>query len=404
MSEAESLPSYAAPLDKSAYIGREQTFVKHFFLRRYLQGLAFKLLQAQPNRPFLYIDAFSGPWRSESERREDTSFSIALNVLSGVVQSLVGRGLAPQVRAVFVERDKRACAELEGAVAGFPLVSATVLNGTFESRLGDITSTVGNAFAFTFVDPTGWSGMPLPAVSALLRGRQREVLVNLMAYAIERHIGDAREPVRGSFNALFGDERWWDEYVALRSETGSREAAFRALYLRRLQAACGYKYATTTRVRWPGKDRTYFYLAYGTHSPVGIDVFRQTEKACVAEQEEVARDALDRKAAASSRMGDLFAGLPSGNDVAFRDDRRAALASLRTEFAAWLSSGTPRRQDDLLASLLQRPLLQKADCVELLRRAERDGRLSMVAEGGRSDPLVRPAVPNPKAGTPFRDP
>lgn len=382
--------SFTAPLDKTAYAGREQTFAKHFVLRRYLQALAFKMLQAQPNRPFLYIDAFSGPWRSGTERREDTSFSIALNVLSDVVQSLRGKGLSPQVRAVFVEKDKRAFTELEEAVRSFPLVGATVFNGTFESKVSEIASTVGEAFAFTFVDPKGWSGMPLPAMRALLHGRHREALVNLMAYAIGRHVEDGRASVRGGFDTLFGDERWWDDYQMLKSEMGNGEAAFRMLYLRRLQTTCGYKYATTTRIRWPGKDRTYFYLAYGTNSPAGIEAFRQTEKACVAEQEEVARDILERKAAATSHMTDLFAGLPSGNDVAFKDDRQAALSELRTEFTSWLDAGSSCRRDDLLAVLMQRPLVYRTDCTLLVKNAERSGLLSVVEGGGRKEPLVVP--------------
>lgn len=379
-----------APLDKAAYAGREQTFAKHFFLRRYLQALAFKLLQANPGRPFQYIDAFSGPWRSGNEKREDTSFSIALNVLSDVVAQLNSRGMTPVVSAVFVEKDKRAYEELQAAVQAFPLVRTKVLQGTFESRLSDIASGSHDAFAFTFVDPTGWAGMPLPAMSKLLRGRQREVLVNLMAYAIGRHVGDARDPVRGSFNALFGDERWWDEYSALKSDMGSGEAAFRALYLQRLRSTFGYRYATTTRIRWPGKDRTYFYLAYGTHSPAGIEVFRQTEKACVAEQEEVARDVLERRAAASSGMTDLFAGIPDGNDVAFGDDRRASLAALKAEFGSWMCLGNPRKRDDLFATLMQRPLVYRADCTELLRKAGQDGLVTSTQGVGSSESLVTP--------------
>ena len=127
---------------------------------------------------------------------------------------------------------------------------------------------------------------------------------------------------------------------------------------------------------WPGKGRTYFYLAYGTNSPAGIEVFRQSEKACVAEQEEVARDILDKKSERQSGMTDLFRSLDVSNDVAFRHDRRRALAGLEAEFEAWLRSNERRRQNEVLALLMQRPLVYRADCMALIRRAEQDGKLS----------------------------
>jgi three-Cys-motif partner protein len=395
MSEEADAPgntrTYAVPLNKAAYAGREQTLAKHFFLRRYLQALAFKLLQANPTRPFLYIDAFSGPWRSGNERREDTSFCIALNVLSDVVEQLRDKGLNPTIRAVFVENDRHAYGELKKAVEAFPLVKTTVFHGKFESKLPEVVALVGDAFAFTFVDPTGWSGMPLPALTTLLRGRQREVLVNLMAYAIGRHVADARELVRGSFNTLFGDERWWDEYAALKLEVGSGEAAFRRLYLQRLRATCGYRYVTTTRILWPGKRRTYFYLAYGTNSPSGIAVFRQTEKACVSEQEEVARDTLGKRKMAQSGMDDLFAGTNSGNEIAFRAERQEAINAMAAEFDAWIRSGVNRTWDDLLATLMQRPLVYPSDCVTLLKNAEGQGRLTIDKGMKPSERLLRPS-------------
>ncbi len=45
------------------YEGREQTFVKHLFLERYLEQVAFHVLWFRDD--FVYVDGFSGPWRSE---------------------------------------------------------------------------------------------------------------------------------------------------------------------------------------------------------------------------------------------------------------------------------------------------------------------------------------------------
>jgi three-Cys-motif partner protein len=65
--------------DPNLYVGREQTRVKHEILRRYL--VRFAHIVGSRWDTISYVDGFSGPWRSQSERREDTSFSIAIEQL-----------------------------------------------------------------------------------------------------------------------------------------------------------------------------------------------------------------------------------------------------------------------------------------------------------------------------------
>ena len=62
------------------YAGREQSYVKHVFLERYLEALIFKT--ASVYNHIVYVDGFAGPWQSASEQFEDTSFGIALNALA----------------------------------------------------------------------------------------------------------------------------------------------------------------------------------------------------------------------------------------------------------------------------------------------------------------------------------
>jgi hypothetical protein len=45
------------------YRGREQTYLKHFFLERYLERVAYKVGSFAPE--FVYVDGFSGPWKTE---------------------------------------------------------------------------------------------------------------------------------------------------------------------------------------------------------------------------------------------------------------------------------------------------------------------------------------------------
>jgi three-Cys-motif partner protein len=61
------------------YQGREQSYVKHVFLERYLERLVHKTASSYDH--IVYVDGFAGPWQSASERFQDTSFGIALNAL-----------------------------------------------------------------------------------------------------------------------------------------------------------------------------------------------------------------------------------------------------------------------------------------------------------------------------------
>jgi hypothetical protein len=63
----------------SDYQGREQSYVKHVFLERYLERLVHKTASVYSH--IVYVDGFAGPWQSANEKFEDTSFGIALNTL-----------------------------------------------------------------------------------------------------------------------------------------------------------------------------------------------------------------------------------------------------------------------------------------------------------------------------------
>ena len=48
-----------------------------------------------------------------------------------------------------------------------------------------------------------------------------------------------------------------------------------------------FDYVTSTRILNPTKDRTYFYLIYGTRHPKGLIEFRKIEESALVEQEKV---------------------------------------------------------------------------------------------------------------------
>ena len=142
------------------YKGKEQTYLKHFFLERYLQALAFHI--GYTLREFVYVDCFSGPWREADEALGDTSIRIALDRLNAVRYGLAQRQKYPTIRAIFVEKSPASFAALQQVLEEHRgAVTTTAIEGSFEENVSRILHEVGSTFAFFFVDPTGWTGFAM---------------------------------------------------------------------------------------------------------------------------------------------------------------------------------------------------------------------------------------------------
>jgi three-Cys-motif partner protein len=90
------------------YQGREQSYVKHVFLERYLERLVHKTASSYDH--IVYVDGFAGPWQSASERFQDTSFGIALNALRQAKATWKAASRDVKMSAYLVEQDRVAYA------------------------------------------------------------------------------------------------------------------------------------------------------------------------------------------------------------------------------------------------------------------------------------------------------
>lgn len=183
------------------YSGREQTKAKHFILRRYLQALAFKILNFSD---ITYVDGFSGPWKSQTEDFSDSSFMIAISVLRDAQAKMEKRKKVRQrIRCFLAEKDKKAFAQLENAVQQFhqpeKRFEVTTYCGEFEDAVDPIQASIGNSFALIFIDPKGWTGYALPKIEPLFMRRKCEVLVTFMYSFINRF---AQHQTQENINSL----------------------------------------------------------------------------------------------------------------------------------------------------------------------------------------------------------
>lgn len=265
--------SMAADLD--LYRDREQSFIKHQFLTKYLQSAAYKTLQGH-SPTFNFVDAFAGPWKvSDDAKYSDASFDQAINTLEAVRADLGKRGVAGlKIRFCFCEQRRDRVARLREYAATKGKFEIHVFEGAFEDNLNDIAAKLPDGFTFTFIDPTGWN-IRNEEVFRFLRDQGGEFMLNFMSDHINRHAG--YKEVAASFGRFLADADWADEFALLPSDW-TNEQKMLHLMKAAMRASKVAIYLPDFSIMVPRKDRVKMRLILGTHSPKGLEVFRDVQE------------------------------------------------------------------------------------------------------------------------------
>lgn len=351
------------------YKGKEQTYLKHFFLERYLETVAFHIGYA--HRAFVYVDCFSGPWQAQDEDLADTSIRIALDKLNYVRDGLARKQRHPDITAIFVEKDPNAFHTLQAMLAQHHgSIKTVALHGTFEDNITAISKHVGTAFAFLFIDPKGWTGFAMDHIRPLLK-HQGEVMVNFMYDFINRFINYPNHANEQSLDRFFGTTDW----RSIR-DASNREAASLDCYKEQLRKAGGYAYVTSTRILKPRSDRAYFHLVYATRNPKGITEFRRVEKQTVEEQETVRTNAQREHREKTSGQAELLFE-PTGDLSPTTQEERDQRLQQAEELIQQILSNGPTPYENLQPRILELPLVWNNDLNNILLEARRDGTITI---------------------------
>ena len=335
------------------YVGREQMWVKHWMLQRYLEQLIFKVGQGRSNwRRFVYIDAYAGPWQSQTQDLSDTSFGSALRVMRSCQDRLDELGRQIPMHAVFFELNKLRAARLINYAEenSTPRLTINAYKGDFMDHIDAVAGQLrDDDFAFVLIDPTGYKDLVPERLAPLLRRRGVEVLINLMWDFINRFWDTDKAPV---LDKLFGSNR--------RERCGSeqREHDASQLYGHRLREVAGYAggrlYAATFPVQHPAKDRTHYFLIYATHAPVGLLTFDAVAEATWQEQ------ALTKAKSAVRRQSDATPDLFGGAVHAVQYERPINGETLRN---AWLKRFPVTGSEIVVTADVMAQLLEECGCL-----------------------------------------
>lgn len=295
------------------YQGREQSYIKHLFLQKYLESAAYKLFQGR-SPVFNFVDAFAGPWRNtDTARQTDTSFALALATLENVRSILEGIGLRGlKVRFRFCEREPDSFARLQAFASENSKFDIKVFPGAFEDNLGAIEAAcrdISGSFTFTFVDPTGWDVDSRP-IFTFLKALRGEVLFNFMSEHVNRHAG--WDGVAGSVGRFLADPDWKSAFEALPDD--SNESKILKLLKTRMEAAGAATWLPDFAIRKPRENRIKMRLILGTHSAHGVEVFRTVQQKVEKEGFRVRQNIRTAETGQLSLSDDLFLELDASRE------------------------------------------------------------------------------------------
>jgi three-Cys-motif partner protein len=364
--------------DADLYTGREQTLVKHYILRQYLER--FAIIVGSHRDTLTYVDCFSGPWNVQSEDFKDSSFSIALEQLRkarSVHQDRTGRTL--RLRCLFLEKTRSAFTKLKQFTDKITDVEIEPQNKKLEDAIPLILEFVkkggSRSFPFIFIDPTGWTGFEMSIIAPLLKIDPGEVLINFMTDHIRRFIDYPEEVNQQSFVRFFGSEDFREKVKGLAQQ--EREDAAVEEYIRNVKSSGKFPHVCSAIVLHPEIDRTAFHLIYATRNPAGVEVFKDAEKRAMALMEKARAEAKQRKREEKTGQTELYSGEVLHDPIHHTSLRVRYLAKSKQAVLDLLETRTKIPYDQACALTLNFPLSWESDLKDWIRRWAQEGLLTI---------------------------
>jgi three-Cys-motif partner protein len=354
------------------YAGREQTQAKHFILKSYLEGLAFKVLTFSD---LTFVDGFCGPWETKTENFSDSSFMIAIAVLKDAQQKIFDRdGKRRCIRLFFSETDREAYRQLTAATA--PLndpegrFEIQTFHGKFEDAVGHINTFIGTSFPLIFIDPTGWTGYPLEKIKPLFTRPKCEVLINFMYDFINRFVNSDDPKTIASLDQILGGPGWRERLEpSLPPGTAAHE-----LFEETLKEAGRFRFVVSTVINKVIADRPHFFITYATKSLDGLKEFRKTEYQALREYEKNRANAKEQRRDEESGNLDLFSGHHADVQAATIDDIvKEQMAAASAHLVDVLSKQLSTKFEGVVMRLLQRYMLRETNVKDICGTLAKDG-------------------------------
>ncbi len=280
-------PLFMPDIDLSDYEGREQAYVKHRLLQRYLPELVYKINTWRD--ALVFVDGFAGPWKTRDPQYADSSFGVAVQTLRECQEGLKAKGRNFKVGLILVEKDPGQFKRLEQFAAAKSDERCPIhpIEGEFIKNIPEINKliqqTADKPFRFILLDPKGWADIPMEALKSFIKGRSSEVVINLMTKDIVRFLDE--DTRANSYRNLFGRDGVLEILRKIPKE-GRADAAVRE-YCKSLKQLCEFEYVSSAVVLDPKREQIKYFLVYATNHPKGVEVFKAAENKIAKIQDEI---------------------------------------------------------------------------------------------------------------------
>ncbi|MDO3401924.1 three-Cys-motif partner protein TcmP [Mycolicibacterium neoaurum] len=245
------------------------TQAKHELLTRYLDAW-FPILTSWNTKVF-YIDGFSGPGTYADG--EPGSPLLAIEAARKREAMLKGS----TVMFLFNEGHKRRFEELDARLdeliaAGLPdKFEIYTRQGEFADMAQELVNDrADRSFVptFAFVDPFGWSGVPIDLICKLTRDKRSELFILFSYNSLNRWITEPSQ--QRNMQELFG----CTDYLQAEGKTPAHRKEFLAsLYERQLRDIGGFEHVSRFEMI-EKNNRTSYFLYHCTRSLKGLEVMR----------------------------------------------------------------------------------------------------------------------------------
>jgi len=183
------------------------TEAKHFILKKYLN--AWLPIISRFHGRVIFIDGFAGP--GEYIGGKEGSPII-------VVKSIINHKfkMKSEFILLFIEKKLDRCNHLKKVISKITIpkdikIKSQVKCGEFEKVVGSLLTKIEGektnlAPTFLFIDPFGFSGLPIDLIKRFMENKKCEVFITFMYEEINRFLGNSVN--EKSLTALFGTTDW----------------------------------------------------------------------------------------------------------------------------------------------------------------------------------------------------
>jgi len=253
------------------WVIEQQTVVKHELLRSYMATWMNILWQQQERlrRPahLIYVDGFAGPgeyWASEEQAAKVDGSPIIV----GRIANDLMKGQR-KLDIIAFDSDKRTVDHLVPLLKGinmkqqaWEVIHEDFSTGT-QGLMTKLSARLGRDYpTFFFIDPFGYSDLPMTLLAEILKHERTEVFVTFMTYDIVRFM--VKPDAEQKMVELFGTEDY-KNYVQCKTPK-ERVNFITTLYRRQLLSMAKAKHVIGFRINTPAQEgRARYFLIHASN-------------------------------------------------------------------------------------------------------------------------------------------